>query len=96
MSEFLADAQERSTILKVVHRRVMNRQVVFHMYRAHKNYRERITRHENHTQHIDEKDQKCVQNSMENHLPAILGEGGAAVYRYEFCLKKLFGYIFKG
>ena len=28
MSEFLADAQERSTILKVVHRRVMNRSVV--------------------------------------------------------------------
>ena len=25
MSEFLADAQERSTILKVVHRRVINR-----------------------------------------------------------------------
>lgn len=32
MSEFLADAQERSTILKVVHRRVINRLVIAHMY----------------------------------------------------------------
>ena len=69
MSEFLADAQERSTILKVVHRRVINRQVVFHMYGPRKNRRKDGKElHENPTQHIDEKDKKYRQSSMKSHF----------------------------